>query len=1101
MRDGDDERAASAVGTSTSDAREERGRPGGLSMEVSREPGRVTFGGAGGSRVVDFVAAWDAISPRLAASGREEVNEEMLLSALTLAIPRLQQIPRDGERRKPAHERAVDVTLTLADLGMDAECISAGLLREAVIHGTVSLDEIEDVLGERVMRLAHDVGRVHDVPSRVRSYDENAAERLRSYYLSFHDIRAVVVELAYNLDALRNADELEPIQRMTLALRTMQIYAPMAHALNTGSLCAESEDLAFKTLFPTSYASLEEWLTAKSPDDAVILDKTVKILNDKLNSDVTLNALMGRGGVKVLARRKSRYSTMKKIIRDGRKREEVHDLLGMRLILTPQPGSGAEPPGVGQVFSDATYEEMEARALKAANAACYRAQQIVHTMFPTVSGRTKDYISNPKPNGYSSLHSTIKVAFDKVGEPLEATLSMKRGTSVEIQIRTAAMHLAAEAGKASHTSYKGGLKEDTGTAAALAELADAANDAAEEKFGAFTQADLRQRGGNHDRLFDAFDLNGDGRVTITELRTVLETIWEDEENADLREEAQALMTILDVDHDGTIDADEFARFRSSLTAIAALPKADAETLAAINAVALVSVDEEQVIDEADSVIDVDATEVPTGDSIDENAELITTVRAAITSSYEYTGKVDLAGRKAAAAMSDPEGGLVEWQLVWDLIRTGRAETARQLFYQRTTRAPGQIVVWEQWARFELLQGDPERARSLYRAALLHCEDQPLVRAEILRKWGMMEMASSDQSRSAAHEDLFSRSVNLLVEASAGGKVAAAQAIVAQAKTYQVWAQGLARMGEIEASRKLLAKASALDEDNAAVIHALGQIEETLGDARAAAATYARGLSANPTDAHLLQSLARLEAQSGDLYKARQLYERGIEANPENHYLRHAWAVSETRHPDGDASVAREQFQIASSLAAWSVKTWAAWARFEARAQDNAKAIETARTLYERGLDAEPGNVVCLLGLAECERRLGRYAAARKILERTELMHPKNWGVQYERGKLEERAGAPAQASYHYNRARELKRADRRAQPRPSTRHRGSSATWNPIDALEREELASASVYPAARVAADDAPRAADDDADVHRRVSYAPRRRVVRARRARRTDE
>ena len=80
MRDGDDERAASAVGTSTSDAREERGRPGGLSVEVSREPGRVTFGGAGGSRVVDFVAAWDAISPRLAASGREEVNEEMLLS-------------------------------------------------------------------------------------------------------------------------------------------------------------------------------------------------------------------------------------------------------------------------------------------------------------------------------------------------------------------------------------------------------------------------------------------------------------------------------------------------------------------------------------------------------------------------------------------------------------------------------------------------------------------------------------------------------------------------------------------------------------------------------------------------------------------------------------------------------------------------------------------------------------------------------------------------------------------------------------------------------------------------------------------------------------
>ena len=160
--------------------------------------------------MVDFVAAWDAISPRLAASGREEVNEEMLLSRWRWRI----EVAADSRtaRRKPAHERAVDVTLTLADLGMDAECISAGLLREAVIHGTVSLDEIEGVLGERVIDCARR-GTSADVPSRVRSYDENAAERLRSYYLSFHDIRAVVVELAYNLDALRNADELEPIQR------------------------------------------------------------------------------------------------------------------------------------------------------------------------------------------------------------------------------------------------------------------------------------------------------------------------------------------------------------------------------------------------------------------------------------------------------------------------------------------------------------------------------------------------------------------------------------------------------------------------------------------------------------------------------------------------------------------------------------------------------------------------------------------------------------------------------------------------------------------------------------------------------------------------
>jgi hypothetical protein len=164
------ERADSADGASTS-AR----RP---TMELQMTP--ASGAPFGGSRVVDFVAAWDAISPRLAAREHGEVDKEMLLSALTLAIPRLQQIVRtEGKGKKPAHERAVDVTLTLVDMGMDAECISAGLLREAVVHGTVSLDEIEDVLGERVMRLAHDVGRVHDLPRRVHSYDENAAERLR----------------------------------------------------------------------------------------------------------------------------------------------------------------------------------------------------------------------------------------------------------------------------------------------------------------------------------------------------------------------------------------------------------------------------------------------------------------------------------------------------------------------------------------------------------------------------------------------------------------------------------------------------------------------------------------------------------------------------------------------------------------------------------------------------------------------------------------------------------------------------------------------------------------------------------------------------------
>jgi GTP pyrophosphokinase len=1099
--------AASTSGSST---------PAAPALQLQLSSGASGSGAFGSSsRVMDFVAAWDAINPRLAEHG--EVNKEMLLSALTLAIPRLQQIPMSGGHKesktgggKPAHERAVDVTLTLVDLGMDAECISAGLLREAVVHGTVTLDEIEAVLGEGVMKLAHDVGRVHDLPRRVHSYDEESAERLRSFYLSFHDIRAIVVELACRLDVLRHVDEYAPIQRTTLALETMQIYAPMAHALNTGTLCAELEDLAFKILFPTSYASLEQWLASNNPADSAVLDRTSKLMTDAMNSDTTLNALVGRGGVKVLARRKSRYSTMKKIIRDGRKREQVHDLLGMRLILTPQPGSAAEMPDIGEVSAA---EDAEARALKAANAACYRAQQIAHSMFPAVSGRTKDYVSNPKPNGYSSLHSTLKVAFDTNGKPLSMSDALKRGANVELQIRTCAMHIAAEAGAASHTSYKGGLKEDTGMVRSLADLATAANRAAEEKFGSFMHSDLRTRCADHDRLFDTFDLDGDGRVTIAELRQVLSKIWNTEEESQLRAEADALMTLLDVNEDGTIDPNEFTKFRASLTAISALPKADAETLAAIEAVALDTeedvVVEVQTVDVKDAVIDVNV--VPTGGKLEDEAELIATVREAVNSSYEYIGKSDAAARKAAAAMRETNPAPIEWQLVWDLMKSGRAETARQLFYQRTTRTPSEIETWEQWARFELLQGDPERARGLYRAALLHCTDMPLVRAETLRKWAMMELASTDALHTTSAPDLFSRAIAVLAEASAEGKITKEESGKGQAKVYHTWSQGASRRGDLAQARTLLDKAEALDANNPAVAHARGQIEEATGNVTAAIAAYAMGAASNPTDPFLIQSWARLEAKAGRLANARALYKRGIEAHPDNHHLAQAWAVSESKHRDGDASIAREQFQRASAIAPWSVHTWAAWARFEAFAENNTRSIETALALYTRGLEVERGNVVCLIGLAECQSRLGRFDAARDVLSIAQRAHPDHWGVVFEMAKLEERAGQPAKAIHHYTQAREMKRMSRARAP--STASRGKTSTWSPLERLERDErderasrsaavVSASAVVDALRLDDDDDDDASDFDADASRVDAYAtkppPRRPVVRAQRRRR---
>ena len=129
----------------------------------------------------------------------------------------------------------------------------------------------------------------------------------------------------------------------------------------------------------------------------------------------------------------------------------------------------------------------------------------------------------------------------------------------------------------------------------------------------------------------------------------------------------------------------------------------------------------------------------------------------ISQSHVLISDSDASSRKAREALKDPLGGVVEWQLVWDLQRAGRAETARQLFYQRTTRTPSNVQLWEQWARFEFLQGDQERSRGLYKTALLHSEGDAAVRGASLRKWATMEFGAKNFEESTS---LFKRCVSV-----------------------------------------------------------------------------------------------------------------------------------------------------------------------------------------------------------------------------------------------------------------------------------------------------------------------------------------------------
>jgi len=205
----------------------------------------------------------------------------------------------------------------------------------------------------------------------------------------------------------------------------MKIYAPLAHAVGAGNLSLELEDLSFQYLFPHSYDHVDQWLRNREAKCKLLINSYKAQLLQELKSDDELNKIVQ--DISIEGRYKSRFSTMKKLVKDGRKPEEVNDILGLRVILDPRCDSGSSEWGPR---------------------ACHRAHEIIRALWKEVPGRTKDYVTRPKGNGYQSLHVAIDVSEPEKTRPL-----------MEIQIRTKEMHIIAIGGEASHSLYKGGLTD------------------------------------------------------------------------------------------------------------------------------------------------------------------------------------------------------------------------------------------------------------------------------------------------------------------------------------------------------------------------------------------------------------------------------------------------------------------------------------------------------------------------------------------------------------------------------------------------------------------------------------------------------------------
>ncbi len=319
-----------------------------------------------------------------------------------------------GQKRysgEPYMSHVLDVAFKLADMGMGAKTIAAGILHDSIEDSSISSDDIQTQFGDEVLFLVEGVTKLGSV--RYYGSDRHNESLRKLFVATSRDIRVLIIKL---VDRLHNMQTLEyvPVQKQQrIARETLEIYVAVAHRLGMGRIRKELEDLAFPYVYPKEYEQvlkLTKPIRKRSEEE---LEKARKSLQKGL-------AEAGLRDFHTYSRVKGLYSLFQKLKRRDWDMDRIHDFLAIRVVVD-------------------SVEE------------CYRTLGIIHEIWRPMPGRVKDYIAFPKPNGYRSIHTTV--------------ITPNR-TILEIQIRTEEMHHDAEYGIASHVIYK---DEQQGTKASESE--------------------------------------------------------------------------------------------------------------------------------------------------------------------------------------------------------------------------------------------------------------------------------------------------------------------------------------------------------------------------------------------------------------------------------------------------------------------------------------------------------------------------------------------------------------------------------------------------------------------------------------------------------
>ena len=365
---------------------------------------------------------WNRLLPTVSYLGTDNVCK--IYRALRVAYR-----AHRGQMRKsgdPFIIHPVEVALLLSGLKMDSETVMAGLLHDTVEDTALTFAQVEGMFGHVVRSIVEGETKVSKLPKLAFSdYADEQAENLRQMFVAMtDDYRIIIVKLADRLHNMRTLRHMKPEKQIKISRETLDIFAPLAHRMGIWQFKSELEDTAFMYLYPQEYKSLNRKLRLHQTKFRETLDRSQEILRATLASDPTLRDQAA--DVKVCGRTKEIYSLWHKMeTKEEHNLDHIVDVVALRVIIKPKE--------MEKLLEEADTPTDRGVWL------CYHVLGLVQHLpgFQPVPTRVKDYISFPKPNGYQSLHTAL----------------MWNGQTIEVQIRTSAMHQVAEYGMASHWAY------------------------------------------------------------------------------------------------------------------------------------------------------------------------------------------------------------------------------------------------------------------------------------------------------------------------------------------------------------------------------------------------------------------------------------------------------------------------------------------------------------------------------------------------------------------------------------------------------------------------------------------------------------------------